>query len=329
MGKKLIQEDEYSNIVDMYKSGLSQQQIADIYGVTRAPIKRILKLCGISKKDKPARFLDDEMQDIIERYNNGMSTYEISKLYSTSDETIRCWLEKYGVDRRHSIYTVNDYYFDNIETQEQAYILGLFYADGYNNQKKHTINIVLQEDDKHILDEINILIENSHPLIFVNKNSKNSNWKNCYQLSINSAHMSEVLAQYGMIQRKSLTLEYPYWMDESLQRHFIRGYFDGDGHISKQKYKYNMSIVSTDNFCQGVKNVIEQQLYLNPTIYYTSNKEKSTRILMLTKKNDCKIFFDWLYNDAHLFLNRKHKVYMNKYCINETNINNNLISVAS
>ena len=50
MGKKLLQEDEYSNIVDMYKSGLSPQQIADIYGVTREPIKRIIKLCGISKK---------------------------------------------------------------------------------------------------------------------------------------------------------------------------------------------------------------------------------------------------------------------------------------
>lgn len=35
---------------------------------------------------------------------------------------------------------------------------------------------------------------------------------------------------------------------------------------------------------------------------------------MLTRKNDCKMFFDWIYEDASLFLKRKYDVYLDKYC---------------
>lgn len=118
-------------------------------------------------------------------------------------------------------------------------------------------------------------------------------------------------------------------MEQDLQRHFIRGYFDGDGHISKAKYKYNMSIVSTKDFCEGVQQIIETQLGLPTHLYISSTIDKPTRTLMLTRKNDCKVFFDWLYKDANLFLKRKYNIYLEKYCNNDLNINNNLIKVAN
>ena len=48
---------------------------------------------------------------------------------------------------------------------------------------------------------------------------------------------------------------------------------------------------------------------------------------MITQKHLNKIFFDWLYKDANLYLKRKHDVYISKYCNND--INNTLINVAS
>ena len=314
MKKLVIDKNQENNIVNLYKSGLSKQQIADIYGVSTGPIKRILKANNITKKDKVGRFSNEDMTTIVEMYNNGMSTYDIGKLYNTTDETIRCWLNKYGIDRRHSVYTVDEHYFDIIDTQEKAYILGLLYADGYHNKQKNTISITLQEEDKHILDEINLLIQNTHPLIFVNNKKYKESWKNCYKLLITNYHMSCVLEKYGLLQNKSLILKFPDWLDKSLQRHFIRGYFDGDGHISKQQYKYNMSIVGTQDFCDGISTIIEKELQLFPHLYISSLEEKSTRTLMLTRKNDCKMFFDWIYEDASLFLKRKYDVYLDKYC---------------
>lgn len=314
MKKLVIDKNQENNVVNLYKSGLSKQQIADIYGVSTGPIKRILKANNITQKDKVGRFSNEDMTTIVEMYNNGMSTYDIGKLYNTTDETIRCWLNKYGIDRRHSVYTVDEHYFDIIDTQEKAYILGLLYADGYHNKQKNTISITLQEEDKHILDEINLLIQNTHPLIFVNNKKYKESWKNCYKLLITNSHMSCVLEKYGLLQNKSLILKFPDWLDKSLQRHFIRGYFDGDGHISKQQYKYNMSIVGTQDFCDGISTIIEKELQLFPHLYISSLEEKSTRTLMLTRKNDCKMFFDWIYEDASLFLKRKYDVYLDKYC---------------
>ena len=39
------------------------------------------------------------------------------------------------------------------------------------------------------------------------------------------------LENLGLHQNKTFTLEYPN-IDEKLERHFLRGYFDGDGYVS-------------------------------------------------------------------------------------------------
>ena len=329
MAQPLIREEQEEDVIDLYKRGLSQQAIGDRYGVSREAVKRVLKKHGMSRKDKPKRFSDEEMNKIIQMYESGMSTREIGELYSVSDTTIQSWLEKNNIKRRSSIYTLNDNYFDEIDNQDKAYILGLLYADGCNKASEHTVSITLQEEDRHILEDINILIQNTRPLYFVNLKQYNNSWKNGYELDIRGKHISEMLCKYGVVPKKSLILKYPYWMEQDLQRHFIRGYFDGDGHISKAKYKYNMSIVSTKDFCEGVQQIIETQLGLPTHLYISSTIDKPTRTLMLTRKNDCKVFFDWLYKDANLFLKRKYNIYLEKYCNNDLNINNNLIKVAN
>lgn len=38
-------------------------------------------------------------------------------------------------------YTINEKYFEKVDTPEKAYILGLLYADGYNSEKTGRINL--------------------------------------------------------------------------------------------------------------------------------------------------------------------------------------------
>lgn len=40
-----------------------------------------------------------------------------------------------------SKYVVNKNFFDCVDTEEKAYILGLLYADGHNNEKNYTIGV--------------------------------------------------------------------------------------------------------------------------------------------------------------------------------------------
>ena len=52
------------------------------------------------------------------------------------------------------IYKVNENYFEKIDTPEKAYILGFFYADGYNNEETGALEFVQKEERIDILEQI-------------------------------------------------------------------------------------------------------------------------------------------------------------------------------
>ena len=162
---------------------------------------------------------------------------------------------------------------------EKAYILGLLWADGYNDGKGK-ISISLQERDVDILKKIKKEIETDIPLNYRNFSNYRQGWKNQYRLFINSKYMSEKLNSYGMHPNKSLDAIYPDWIDEQLYPHFIRGYCDGDGHIGNglisftgsihliPKIKdYNFSLLPFSTYPKSFLKH-QQSLISNPQLHY-------------------------------------------------------------
>ena len=120
-------------------------------------------------------------------------------------------------------YNFNEHYFDNIDCQEKAYWLGFFAADGYNHRDKGYIEFRLHKQDIEILNKFKSCIQSNNPIGL---------YKETYcNLSLYSKHLCEKLAEYGLGQAKTYTLQLPS-LEKSLMRHFIRGYFDGDGCFS-------------------------------------------------------------------------------------------------
>ena len=139
---------------------------------------------------------------------------------------------------------INYDYFDVIDTENKAYWLGFLFADGnittpYRVNKDgsikngiYRIEISLKEEDKDHLDMLRKELNVEKPL---NISKTNYNGANRCRLYFNSKHMWEVLNSYGCTPKKSLTLTFPpisIFKDKSLIKHFIRGYFDGDGCLS-------------------------------------------------------------------------------------------------
>lgn len=327
MGNAKISESEYSNVVYLYKQGWTQPKIAEKYNVCRDTIKEILKKHNISRKDKPCRFSNDEIEKIKQLYYDGKTSYELGEMYGMSDESMRRWLHIWGIQLRHTKYTFNEHYFDAIDNQDKAYILGLLYSDGYHNVKKNTISITLQEEDKHILESINILIDNNKPLRFVNNSARNQKWKDCYQLCFTSPHTSNVLESFGLVGAKSLILEFPEWLDKSLYPHFIRGFLMEMDIFQKVIINIICRLLVLNFFCSYVQKILLENLGIESHMYISNGEEKPTRTLMITKKHLCKVFFDYIYKDANLYLKRKHDIYLSKYCNN--NINNISTNIAS
>ena len=127
---------------------------------------------------------------------------------------------------------------------------------------RRTISLSLQESDMEILEKMNICLGYDKPLEIVSqknhkqpKDSTNYHYCNMANLRIFNKAMCEKLISLGVLENKSLLLEFPYWMEEELYPHFIRGYFDGDGSFcSRNAEGYGrrdlITFTSTSFFCQ-------------------------------------------------------------------------------
>lgn len=259
------------------------------------------------------KLTDQQKIDIVKEYLElKTSGLQLSKKYNVSTHSIFSILKKRGIKTRGNNevsrkYTLDTNYFEKINTEHKAYFLGLMYADGYNHQSRNTVIITLQEQDKHILESFNEQIKHNKPLYFIERNKKNSNWKNVYKLEINNKKISLNLAQLGCIQKKALVLTFPTFeqVPKDLVRHFIRGYLDGDGNIGDRQ----VSIVSSKFFVSVLANYLDS-IGIESKIYKAKKENEITRRLCLRTQKDCIKFLDFIYNDSKIFLKRKYKKYV-------------------
>ena len=146
----------------------------------------------------------------------------------------------------------NDDYFETIDTEDKAYFLGLLFADGNVYTARNRIQITLANEDAYILKAFADCIGYTGKMyIDREKYSK---------LILPSKKMCADLTRLGCTPNKSLTLQFPTEVPDELMHHFIRGYFDGDGHISKDKRLinpyYHINITSTKEFIIVLKKIL-------------------------------------------------------------------------
>ena len=320
MGKVVyITEDQKNKIVEMYFKGYKKVEIAKELNISTQSVTKYLVKNNI--KQKP-HFLSEEIKmQICDLYqNNKMPINQIQRELGVDYMTIRRVFNKYNIKTRsisesNRKYDLNENYFDEINTQNKAYILGLLYADGNVTKNKYAMQLSLQEDDKHILDEIKNELKTDIPLYY---KERHDHLKNVYCLIINNMHMHQALINKGVIPQKTFFVQYPDFLDKNLIRHFIRGYFDGDGcfYYGKRKDRKNsyhalFSICGTVYLCNGIKNILENELGVHCRISYCHNKTESPiRSLTVSGTKNVQKVLDWLYEDAEMYLKRKHNKYL-------------------
>ena len=129
-------------------------------------------------------------------------------------------------------------FFEDIQTEIQAYLLGFYVADGSLNEERHTIRIKIKNTDSEILDLYsNYICPDARRVIFpetsmIGPKGKEIHISEVGQVDITGKIICDALVSYGYGPRKTYQeLHLPKLSDELLW-HFIRGYFDGDGCIT-------------------------------------------------------------------------------------------------
>lgn len=268
-------------------------------------------------------FTKQQEKQIIDMYTKqNLSTVKIGKYFNVCHKVIARILEEHNIPRTgvgQRKYKLNEKYFDKIDTPTKAYILGFFYADGCNYKPKSTISMSLQEEDVYILERIRREIGSERELDFLDYSNKHDFgyiYKNQYRLLLFSSYMCNSLENKGMLQNKSLILQFPNEdiLPKELIRHFIRGYFDGDGSVTfSENGNCRITITSTECFCKEIKKYIYEEIKINSYIYDASNHNDITKVLSIGGKNNVKKFLDYIYKDADIYLIRKYLKYVNKY----------------
>lgn len=212
-------------------------------------------------------------------------------------------------------FNINHNYFDEINTEEKAYFLGLLFADGCVSKRYNYIRLGLKESDLSTLEKFNFSLENENPIKIYKKQKET--FSNTCLLRIGSKNIKEQLIKKGCLPLKTFLLDWPSKeiVPEPLIRHFIRGYFDGDGCFSYRKHqgkylKPAFNVVSTLDFCNGLMNVIKKETGSNCYMQKRhKNKNTNTRQLEISGTKQIMSVMDWLYKDATVFIQRKFDKY--------------------
>lgn len=287
----------------------------------------------LNSKRKSKKKTEEEKQLILQEYKTGnYSVNSLSKklgytrIYITKllkENNIEIVYDKFLSNRK---YTLNEHYFDDVDTEEKAYFLGLLYADGCVVPSRGLITLTLQVCDKYMLELFAKSVGSDRPLQFMNKTRKNKKTRqDAYRLELCSKHMCSSLIKLGCLERKSLILKFPTedQVPTRLLRHFIRGYFDGDGsfgyYMKKHGYKeLQWSVVSNIAFCLTLKEKLAS--ILNIKINVSKQLKTTARVSSKGYLNVPRLM-DWLYKNMTVFLERKYI----KYVIAKNEMIDNLI----
>lgn len=208
-------------------------------------------------------------------------------------------------------YTIDLKLFEYIDCEWKSYFLGWMFSDGnvYTGAGKHTISLCITESDKYILEYFNNKIYSGEkPLNYRESRPKKGTDYVCkplWRFQIDSSKICKDLISAGLIQNKSLTKKFPNCLLDENIKHFIRGYFEGNGSVSinsKKNSLYVRVFSGSEVFIKELQN----QLLITFKIPTKFREITATSFsLTLGKREYVEKFYSLLYDDCEMSLSRK------------------------
>lgn len=244
-------------------------------------------------------------KEIIRLYTEeNLSASKLGRLFNVDVATITNRLKSNNVEVKKIFrkYLIRNDYFGVIDSEDKSYWLGFLMADGYNSGKFIRVDV---QDEGHL--------EKLRDRIYINcdmpiRKKKNiANGKDIFYLTIQDPNLLSDVEKLGIVNKKSHIAKYPN-IDKKMDKHFIRGLFDGDGCLSYTmdgKYRrYTFSIVGSKDIITEVRNRI---LLIGVNIGF--RKTKSIYELHIRGNRQIIKVLDWLYDDSSTYLERKFRKY--------------------
>lgn len=266
-----------------------------------------------------AREKEELINAIVKLHNEGYSQVDIAKMLKISRGTILRWnkelefitsrLPGEAGKMKSRIHEYNEDYFSNIQTPNQAYLVGYILGDGTVVDRKKSKRLVLSlaEEDKQLLYDIAEEFNMTEVVKFRNANAQNE--QNKFSLLISSTKLCNDLISLGVTPKKTGKEKWINLNDEKLQWAFLRGFFDADGHI--RVYRRNGWLKTRVGFT-GTKEMLESILQFLKSYGIGQNvnsihEKQGCYDLYISSVKEAQIMFSYLYKYGSIKLNRKYE----------------------
>jgi len=233
--------------------------------------------------------------------NSSMKDEDIAQKLNRSKNSIRNKRIRLGINKKFStIYSINSDFF-KYWNNKMAYILGYIFADGSIRIRKSGMELSIKSIDFEILEAMNIKMKSNYPI-----SKESTETGGIFRLSIYKGEIVEYLIKLGVIPRKSLMMTFPNIPDQDLF-HFIRGYFDGDGHVRIIRNSLDIIFTSgSESFLEDLKYRLEGFGIKSSIRSPSKHSFYNLRILRENREYFVKMLYN---NNAKLYLHRKKVVF--------------------
>lgn len=166
---------------------------------------------------------EETKQALRAAYEAGVSMYKLCPQYRMGFRRLRNIIVDGGIPIRgvgpSRKWSITAGYFHKINTEEKAYWLGFFTADG--NVHDGRIRLSLATKDRSHVEAFALAIGCDIPLKEYDCGTVG--------IDVRCAEMVRDLAKYGVVPNKSKVTVWPVGLPRPLEQHFVRGVVDGDG----------------------------------------------------------------------------------------------------
>jgi len=206
---------------------------------------------------------------------------------------------------------LNKKFFDKW-SPDMSWLLGLIAADGCVSgfTKKTTTNqaqIAIVSKDRDLIETVRDLLDAGHTIGYADATKYHPNIPGAvHRLDFRSDYVAKRLIALGVRERKS-SVGFDVTVPCRYARHFIRGFFDGDGHVTYGRgvkpYRSwglacsdSSALRTMSTLLQDGAGVSEKRILPSRNIYY----------LRWSALEDLKRIYAWIYGQGGPCLRRKH-----------------------
>lgn len=238
----------------------------------------------------------------FELKSSGLKRREIAESLGISESSLKKHISKNGWAQARA-QVRNENFFSEF-TEEACYWAGFIAADGCIKDSG-TLSICLNYDDTNHIEKFKQAVGSSHKI--------SSNTEKYYRSEINFRNQQitrDLKENFNIVPRKTHIYTPPSCIPDDKVKHFMRGYFDGDGCICESFSNKNSKTATLYTTIVGTKETLE---FFENTLALGGGgswqaKRKNIFALKYNTKHSLSLL-DYMYAGSTVFLDRKYNLY--------------------